>query len=200
MSLADKTQSSTESQALHLEPTSGKGSNPIAACHLTIQDLIKYPYAVDACRLIPQELIMLKPKDEFSVVEQELELKKWRHQAALLVLSLPAVEEADPARWDLSNLQQLRLYIARTPPEKRCLCTNRPLESLDDHWPECPSALEARLKRFEERQRKCHQMKIRHLTKNLCRLVNLEGNDFIPDEEVRSLYSVFEKEMKKRAL
>ena len=160
----------------------------------------KKPYAVDACRLIPEELFSIKPTDPFSVADLEAQLKKWRRQARVLNLWQPADEQADPSKADKSNLQQLRHYIATTAPQNRCLCTRQPLDCLDDHWPECPSAVEERIKLFDERQKKCREMKVSHLKKNLCRLLKDEEMDFIPDGEVRSLHTLFEKEMKKRSL
>ena len=160
----------------------------------------KGPHAVDASCLIPFDLLMHKPKDEFSMIEHQMELKKWRRQASLLFCT-QAEEHPDPAKWDLYSLQQLRLYIAKTPPEKRCLCTRHPLTCLDDHWPDCPSAAEARIKRFEERQKGARQLKIHYCTRNLCSLLKEETEmGFIPDEEVRSLSFFFQKELKKRSL
>ena len=84
--------------------------------------------------------------------------------------------------------------------KKRCLCTRRPLDCLDDHWPECPSAIEERIKRFGERQKKSREMKVRHHAKNLCGLLKEGEMDAIPDEEVRNLHALFEIEFKKRML
>jgi len=80
----------------------------------------KKPYAVDACRLIPEELFSIKPTDPFSVADLEAQLKKWRRQARVLNLWQPADEQADPSKADKSNLQQLRHYIATTAPQNRC--------------------------------------------------------------------------------
>ncbi len=172
-----------EQQPLPLQTTIGKG-----------------PYAVDACRLIPQELLTTKPTDPFSVADQEAQLKKWRRQAIVLNFWQPAEEHPEHSKLDKSNLDQLRLYIARTPPEERCLCNRRPLDSLDDNWPESPNAVEERIKLFAERVRKAHEMKVRYLTKLLNKSIKDEEIDFIPDEEVRSLHEVFERAMKKRSL
>ena len=143
------------------------------------------PYAVDACCLIPQELLQCKPTDSFSEAELKATLHKWRRQARLLLI-WPQLEdqEGDPSNWDRSLLQQLRLYIATTPQEKRCLCTRRPLDCIDDDWPECPSAIEERIKRFGERMKKAREMKVRHHSKNLSGLLKEGEMDAIPDEEV----------------
>ena len=168
---------------------------------LPLQSTIgKGPYAVDACRLIPQELLICKPTDPFSVADLEAQLKKWKRQARVLNLWQLAEGQADPSKSDQLNLQQIRLYIATTAPQNRCLCTRRPLTCLEDHWPECPSVVEERIKIFEERQKKCHEMKVRHITKNLCRLLKDEVMDFIPDEEVRKIHSLFENELRNRSL
>jgi len=159
------------------------------------------PYAVDACSLIPQELLLCKPTDPFSEAELKATVTKWRRQARLLMIWPPLEDqEGDPSNWDRSLLQQLRLYIATTPPEKRCLCTRRPLDCLDDHWPECPSAIEERIKRFGERLKKSREMKVRHHSKNLFALLKDGEMDVIPDEEVRNLHALFEIEFKKRLL
>ena len=159
------------------------------------------PYAMDACCIIPQELILCKPTDPFSELDLKVKMTFWRRQARMLKIWPPLEDQVgDPANWDRSLLQQLRLYIATTPPERRCLCTRRPLDSLDDHWPECPSAVEEMIKRFGERQKKSREMKVRHYSKNLCTLSKEGDMDAIPDEEVRNLHALFEMEFKKRSL
>ena len=184
MAHAQENPSPPEKHDLSMEPICGKG-----------------PYAVDASSLIPFDLLLYKPKDEFSMVQHQIELKKWRRQAALLLFCPQAEEHPDPAKWDLYSLQQLRLYIAKTAPEKRCLCTRHPLNCLDDHWPDCPTAAEERIKRFEEHRKVARQWKILYCTRNLCSLLKEETEmGFIPDEEVRSLSVFFEKELKKRSL
>ena len=170
---------------------------PLPPLQSTIE---KGPYAVDACRLIPQELLLSKPTDPFSVAELQATMRKWRRQARMLKFCPPAEHDADPSSWDKSNLQQLRLYIATTSPENRCLCTKGPLQSIDDHWPECPFAEEHRIKRFNEQQKKARVMKVRMVPKNLCEMLHADVMETRRDEEVRYLRAIFERESKKRSL
>ncbi len=118
----------------------------------------------------------------------------------MLKFCLPAEHDADPSSWDKSNLQQLRVYIATTSPENRCLCTKGPLETIADHWPEGPFAEEHRIKRFNEQQKKARVMKVRMVAKNLCEMLNDDVMETLRDEEVRYLHALFERESKKRSL